>query len=202
MARVANYCAKYCLKSSELATPAELRVLQYCSEGIIPPTFRLMSKGIGVGYIQRMKRFHVPFNKNLTSKEYVSKVVDRRYYYDGTFRYKLPRFFADRLYRKKFPCKTSVYNPKTKQMETKTVFRFKSKNMLSLQMQVEIRDRVLADFNKRVAEYKLSHPAASDTEASIAVLRAEKIARLDRQKTLYSKLARFYNYNRFKHNKI
>ena len=199
MACVANYCSKYCLKSRELATPAELRVLELCQKGVIPFTFRLMSKGLGVGYINRMKRFHVPYQSHYkNSKEYVEVVVDRHHYYDGTFRYKLPRYFADRLYRKKFPCQQSVYNPKTKQMERKTVYRYKSKNLLSLQMQVEIRNRVLADYHKRFAEYKSTHPDASDTEISLALVRAEKIARLDRQKTLYSKFARFYNYNRFK----
>lgn len=57
-----------------------------------------MSKGLGKNYISRMKRFHVPRIRNPALR--ISTVVDRSWYYDGFFKYKLPRYFRDRLYRK------------------------------------------------------------------------------------------------------
>ena len=56
-----------------------------------------MSKGIGKGYLTRMTRYHKP--SNLKFNERVSTICDRSFYHDGAFRYKLPRYFRDRLYR-------------------------------------------------------------------------------------------------------
>lgn len=159
-----------------------------------------MSKGLGASYVDRMKRWHVPHIRDKRLR--ITSVVDRMHYHDGAFKYKLPRYFKDRLYRKKYPCETYVYNKKLKCFEKKIVQRYKSKNMLSLQIQAEIRNRVLDDYNKRVAEFKLANPSLTDTEVHIEVARREKIDRESRGNDTFTKLARFYNRNRFKNRNL
>ena len=160
-----------------------------------------MSKGIGQSYIQRMKRYHVP-TKIRDPKVRISVVCDRAFYHDGAFKYKLPRYYRDRLYRKKFPCDTQVWNNKLKLYEKKIVYRFKSKNPLALQMQAEVRSRVLAQYNKRVAELKERFPYFSDTQIHLEIQRLEARVRETRFKDNFAKCAKFYNSQRFKQPKF
>lgn len=157
-----------------------------------------MSKGIGNGYIKRMKRFHVPSDiKN--PRERIGKVCDRAFYHDGGFKYKLPRFFRDRLYRMKFPCDAKVWNNKKMCYEDKIVWRYKSKNTLALQIQTEVRSRVLKDFDRRVQEKRISCPHLSLDEVFIEVSRDECYLRMARKKDIYTKMSRFYNGHRFQY---
>ena len=197
---VGNYVAKYCAKPIVFKSPAELSLDEHIKIGLIPRTFYLMSKGLGVNYINRMKRFHVPFINS--PSERIGKVCDRAFYHDGAFKYKLPRYFRDRLYRRKFPYEVKLWNNKKKCYEEKIVYRYASKNPLSIQMQVEIRNRIMADYYKRVAEFRSCNPSISDTEVHIALARSEANSIMDRQKNIYSKMSRFYNYSRFKHCKL
>lgn len=155
-----------------------------------------MSKGLGASYADRMKRWHVP--KIRDKRLRITTVVDRMHYHDGCFKFKLPRYFKDRLYRKKYPCETYVYNNKLKCCEKKIVQRYKSKNMLSLQIQAEIRNRVLEDYRRRFAELKSACPNLTDLQIDIELARREKLDRQTRGKDTFTKLARFYNRNRFK----
>ena len=193
---VGNYCAKYCCKPATFNTPVEKRLLELMEQDIIPKTFKLMSKGLGQNYVNRMKRYHLP--KGYMSNLGLDVVCDRAFYHDGAFKFKLPRFFRDRLYRKKFPCDTMIWNKKLKCYEKKTTYRYKSKNPLAIAMQVKIRDRVLAEYDKRFAQLRSVNSSASDSEIHIAVVRSEASARKTRQSEYYSKMSRFYNYNRFK----
>lgn len=197
---VGSYVAKYCAKPKQLLTEAELRIDGLIQAGIIQPTFYIMSKGIGNGYIQRMKRWHVPNIKN--PRDRVSVVCDRSFYHEGKFKYKLPRFFRDRLYRMKFPCDARVWNQKKKCYENKIVYRYKSKNVLSLQIANEVRSRLLAEYNERISELVARYPHKSRAEMDIELVLAESAARMDRQKNIYSKLARFYNSHRHKNRKL
>ena len=192
---VGNYVAKYCIKPPQLCTEAEKRIAQYVEQGIIPGTWYIMSKGIGQFYINRMRRYHLPFIKSPSDR--VSTIVDRAWYYEGAFKYKLPRYFRDRLYRVKYPFDSRVWNKKTKCYEQKIVYRYASKNMLARQMQIEIRNRLLADYNERVAEISALQNV-SRVEADILLSRIDSRTRLARQEDIFGKLARFYNYNRFK----
>lgn len=159
-----------------------------------------MSKGIGNGYINRMKRFHLPYVKSVPER--VSKIVDRAFYYDGAFKYKLPRYYRDRFYRKRFPYETLVWNKKKKCYENKIVWRYASKNILSLQMQAEIRNRILAEYHKRFGELKSKFPNKSDDEIDFILLRSEEASRVSRRKDINSKMSRFYNSQRFKNRKF
>lgn len=160
-----------------------------------------MSKGLGASYVSRMRRYHLSF-KTKNPHERISIICDRAFYHDGAFKYKLPRFYRDRLYRKKFPCEAQIWNKKRKAYETKTVYRYKSKNPLSIQMQVEVRSRVLAEYDRRVAEFKSGRPDLSDSEVHLELCRSEASAKMARQKDIYSKMSRFYNYNRHKNKQL
>ena len=158
-----------------------------------------MSKGLGKSYVQRMKRFHVPYG--LDPKKRIEAVVDRAWYHDGAFKYKLPRYFRDRLFRKQFPCEQKVWNPKSKCYETKIVKRYKSQNYLALQMQTEIRTRVLDEYNRRIQEVR-SEQNLDYTEAARVLERSERAAREARLQDIFAKMSRFYNYNRFKNKRF
>lgn len=147
-----------------------------------------------------MKRWHLPSLMN--PYERVSKIVDRAFYHEGSFKYKLPRYYRDRLYRKLCPCDARVWNQKKKCYEDKIVYRYKSANVLSLQMQTEVRSRVLSLYEQRVAEFTAQFPHKSRAEIDVLISRSEESMRMDRQKNLYRKLSEFYNTKRFKHRKL
>lgn len=197
---VGDYVAKYCLKPPQLSTDVEKHVQDLINSGVISPTFYLMSKGIGKSYIDRMKRYHVPLG-TLMNRSY-GLVCDRAFYHSSSFKYKLPRYYRDRLYRKLCPCDAKVWNYKTKNYEEKIVYRYKSSNMLSRQMQVEIRNRILAEYFRRCAELRSKCPSLSDTQISLELQRSEIAARNFRRQTIYTKMSRFYNRNRFKQRKF
>lgn len=147
-----------------------------------------------------MKRYHLP--KVTDPRQRVSLICDRAFYHDSSFKYKLPRYYRDRLYRMKFPCDAKVWNKKLKKYEDKIVYRYKSKNLLSIQMQVEVRNRVLADFNRRFAELRATYPNDTDSEIYRKISISETDIRMARQKDIFSKMSRFYNTNRFKNRKF
>ena len=70
--------------------------------------------------------------------------------------------------------------------------------MLALQMQVEVRNRILAEYDRRCQELRQIYPNKSDSEIHIELLKIDKDSQMDRQKSIYTKMSRFYNYNRFK----
>lgn len=197
---VGNYVAKYCAKPVVFKSESERNLDQYISSGVVTKPFYLMSKGIGQKYIDRMKRFHRP--TNLSPSALVSVVCDRAFYYDGGFKYKLPRYYRDRLYRMKFPYDVKIWNSKKKKYEDKIVYRYASKNLLALQMQNEIRNRLSAEYDRRVAELRCVYPSYSDTEIDLQIVRVDSASKMDRQKNLYSKMSRFYNFNQFKSRKF
>lgn len=160
-----------------------------------------MSKGIGQSYINRMKRYHIA-TKIHNPSERIKVICDRAFYHDGPFKYKLPRYYRDRLYRKKFPCDAQVWNQKLKIYEKKIVYRYKSKNLLALQMQDEVRNRVLAQYNERVADIKQRFPHFSDTQVHLEIARLEARLKETRYKDNFAKCAKFYNSQRFKQSKF
>lgn len=199
---VGNYVAKYCAKPPQLRTTCEQRTFDLIFQGVIPAPFYLMSKGIGLNYVKRSKRYHVPFSRSLSSSERVSLVCDRSFYHDGAFKYKLPRYYRDRLYRRKFPYDVRIWNKKLKCYEEKVVWRYASKNPLAIQMQTEVRNRLLSEYDRRVKELSGSCPAFSRTQIDLEIVRADSASKMDRCSDIFSKMSRFYNFNRFKNRKL
>lgn len=200
MSAVGNYVAKYCLKPAQFKSDIEKRLDRFIKAGVIPKTFYLMSKGIGMNYIDRMKRYHKPFIRDPCER--IKVVCDRAFYHDGTFKYKLPRYYRDRLYRRLFPCDSNVWNPKLKQYEKKIVYRYMSKNPLALQMQTEIRNRIHSDYVRRFAELSAKYPSKSSTEIDMQLIFSDTSVKKARFHSTFSKMSRFYNYNRFKSSKF
>lgn len=159
-----------------------------------------MSKGIGSNYVNRMKRYHVPFIRNPC--EQLKVVCDRAFYHDGAFKYKLPRYYRDRLFRKKFPCDALIWNPKKRIYENKIVYRFKSKNPLAVKMQNEIRNRISAEYARRFAELSSGDSSLSATEIDLLLARFDASAKVDRFKVNFAKMSRFYNFNMSKNKKF
>ena len=147
-----------------------------------------------------MRKYHLPIIKN--SRLRVETICDRAFYHDSSFKYKLPRYYRDRLYRMKFPCDAKVWNKKKNVYENKIVYRYKSKNPLSIQMQVEVRNRILADFDRRFAECRASHPNYTDSEIYRQMCLSETASRQDRRNEIFTKMSRFYNYQRHKNRKF
>lgn len=147
-----------------------------------------------------MRKYHLPNIKNPRLR--VETICDRSFYHDSSFKYKLPRYYRDRLYRMKFPCDAKVWNKKKNVYENKIIYRYKSKNLLSIQMQVEVRNRILADFNRRFAEFRSSYPNYSDSEIYRQICLSETSSRQIRRSDIFSKMSRFYNYQRFKNHKF
>lgn len=90
-----RYVAKYCSKGF-FKNPYE-------EQGIVRPTFHLVSKGFGLSYVDRMKDYHLAqgdvLNKRLD--RYYSLVGDRSRVFIGQFGYKMPRYYKDKIYGKK-----------------------------------------------------------------------------------------------------
>lgn len=90
-----RYVAKYCSKGF-FKNPYEV-------EGIVCPTFHLVSKGFGLSYVNRMKNYHLAegdvLNKRLD--RYFSLVGDRSRVFIGQFGYKMPRYYRNKIYGEK-----------------------------------------------------------------------------------------------------
>lgn len=90
-----RYVAKYCSKGF-FKNPYEV-------QGIVRPTFHLVSKGFGLSYVDRMKDYHLAqgdvLNKRLD--RYYSLVGDRSRVFIGQFGYKMPRYYKNKIYGEK-----------------------------------------------------------------------------------------------------
>lgn len=90
-----RYVAKYCSKGF-FRNPYEV-------QGIVRPTFHLVSKGFGLSYVERMKDHHLAegdvVNKRLD--RYYALVGDRSRVYVGQFGYKMPRYYRNKIYGEK-----------------------------------------------------------------------------------------------------
>lgn len=90
-----RYVAKYCSKGF-FKNPYEV-------EGIVRPTFHLVSKGFGLSYVTRMKDYHLAEGEVLNKRldRYYSLVGDRSRVYIGQFGYKMPRYYKNKIYGEK-----------------------------------------------------------------------------------------------------
>ena len=85
--RALRYVAKYCNKG-EMENSLVF-------DGVVFPTFRLASKGIGSSYISRMYFYHIPALQDYKKKLQV--IANRLNYRLGNFIYSLPRYYYDKF---------------------------------------------------------------------------------------------------------
>lgn len=92
---VANYVSKYCCKGCFASRADEIE------RGEINPTFNLMSKGIGSSYVDKNAEYHRCGSSLFlpVDNDTLSKIIARRFVRDGSFKYRMPRYYADRIYK-------------------------------------------------------------------------------------------------------
>ena len=86
-ANTSRYVAKYCLKG-------EFENI-HIKEGTLPKNFRLMSKGIGLSYVQKHRDDIL--NHIRLSESRLLDIADKLKYNSNGFAYALPRYFKDKI---------------------------------------------------------------------------------------------------------
>lgn len=189
----ANYVSKYCCKGEFSSRTEDIE------QGFIDKAWRLVSKGLGAAYVERARSYHVPHRRGYRPKEYYDLVCNRRIYRDGDYNYKLPRYYIERFYYAKKREIKSVFNPKTRSFEAKTIYRFVPTTYLSIKIKDTLRERALARSNQREAEVRRRHPTYSDAEVFRELALLEVLSIVHREKAVKSKLNRFYSDNARRH---
>lgn len=158
-----RYVAKYCSKGF-FKNPYEV-------QGIVRPTFHLVSKGFGLSYVDRMKDYHLAqgdvLNKRLD--RYYSLVGDRSRVFIGQFGYKLPRYYRNKIYG------------------TKTCLSRKVADYLHSES-VKLRDSSLEQIQ--------SERNCSYGEATYLLNLQDDCERLQRERELHSSLAQDYDHSK------
>lgn len=91
VAAVMRYVSKYCAKPHFFENP-------YVLKGIVMPSFRLISNGIGSSYRFDLDYHSTQLRQQRWTKEIFDKIIElTRYYYNGYF-YPIPRYWREWLY--------------------------------------------------------------------------------------------------------
>lgn len=200
---VANYVSKYCCKGEFASRSADIEA------GLIEKAWTIVSKGVGASYCmdKHNRHYHMPDSEvSCPSREQLDTIIDRRKVSFDTgkqkFTYKMPRYYRERLYMSKLPFEQKVWNKNKMCYEEKIVYRYSSKNFLSRQIAMRVRERVLEDFAHRVGAE--STEVLSDVRFDEAARRLSSYNPLDldyRKIRVRSKLANFYitNANKWSH---
>lgn len=92
---------------------------KYCNKGLfeapflsdeefpLPPMFRLISKGLGASYVDKLREYHLCYSH---SGDRISEVVERRKYKLNNINYALPRYYQDKIYGQKSLLRTKIAN--------------------------------------------------------------------------------------------
>lgn len=189
----ANYVSKYCCKGEFSSRTDDIE------KGYIDKAWRLVSKGLGASYIARKRDYHLPPRRGYKSQEYIDLVCNRRIYKDGEYKYKLPRYYQQRLYYARKKEIKSAFDPKARSFKAKTIYRYVPTTYISIQIKATLRKRALARSLEREAEIRALYPSYSDAEVYRELALLEVRSRVSRQKVIRSKLNRFYADNARKH---
>lgn len=144
---VANYVSKYCCKGEFASRRADIEA------GLIEKAWIICSKGIGSTYPERMRSYHLPFHRKfVVSNEEADCVLDRQFVCfsvaNKNFKYRMPRYYKERLYFAKMPFEVDVWDKKQMKYVKKVVYRYCTKNLLARQLQMRVRDRILENLSK------------------------------------------------------
>lgn len=193
----ANYVSKYCCKGEFSSRVDDIEA------GLIEPAWRIMSKRIGDNYLERNRNYHKPSRRLYRSDEdYVSACVDRCFYFDGEYKYPLPRYWKERIFYNLVTYPQIYYDKSSKCCKVRTAQRYAARNELSALMQSLVRDRIDQDYLERFALVKSLYPSWSDTEIDLHLLDLEKVSRKAREASKLGKLNKFYIENKLKYNKL
>lgn len=191
----ANYCAKYCCKGSFSSR------LDDILDGVIEKPWRLMSKGLGRSYLDNAS-FHTARPYHMTFSDYVDRCIQNAFYFDGNFKYKLPRYYYERLFYTKTTQIRETYVSPEKGYKTSIVSRYVSKSALSVEMQVRIRNRSLLEYQQRFAELRSTRSDLTDDEIHFLLSDYERDSLEARRNAARDKLYTFYRDTDFRNNQI
>lgn len=191
----ANYCAKYCCKGSFSSR------LDDISAGVIEKPWRIMSKGIGSSYLNNAS-FHTARPYRMTFSDYVDRCLQNAFYFDGSFKYKLPRYYYERIFYTKTTQIRESYKGPEKGYKMALVSRYISKSALSVEMQVRLRNRPLIVYQQRFKDLRASRPDLSDDEIHTFLYDCERISLEGRRVAARDKLYTFYRDSDFNNPKL
>lgn len=216
---VMNYVGKYCCKGEFSSRSCHIDF------GLIEPAWSIMSKGLGASYLDRCDKlpddpylaklqFHTK-DLDVLSKyiinldkyklnDVVRKTLDLRYYTDGSYKYKLPRYYVDRLYKGLETYDVLVWNRTRKCMESKQVKRYASTSVLSVAMQNQIRERILDEYSRLFVSMRClpSFASLSDFEIHCKILRQKRDDLKLSEDSLRKNLSGFYVSNKIKNRNL
>lgn len=182
---VANYVSKYCCKGEFASRAKEIE------DGSIEKAFTICSKGIGSSYIGLFRNHHLCGVRSLHLKQpqsVVDSIISRRFVLDGSFRYKMPRYYADRIYKVQVEEVKEVLNFMKNVREIQKCKRFSSDVALSAQITSTLSDRVRERDNAELRYIEICRSQGVDPR--IAEIKNEDISL--REARLSSKLQKFY----------
>lgn len=189
----ANYVSKYCCKGEFSSRVEDIEV------GLIEPAWRIMSKRIGDNYVERNRNYHKPPRRFYKSTEdYIAACVDRCFYFDGEYKYSLPRYWKERIFYNLVSYSQIYYDKKSKCCKVRQAKRYAARNEISARMQALVRDRIDQDYLERFALVKSLYPSWSDTEIDLHLLALEEDSRKARKSFKLGKLNKFYLENKLK----
>ena len=191
-----NYCAKYCCKGEFSSRVDDI------DKGLVEPAWKIMSKGIGDNYLERCGSYHLPKRRFYESSEdYIDTLVDRCFYFDGEYKYPLPRYYRERLFQTKVRYPVIYYDKRTKKANIRFGQRYAAITGISIKMSANVRDRIDKDYQERFERIKSSYKV-DDSTASHILYDLEEADRSNREKRLRSKLNKFYTENKLKYKKL
>lgn len=186
---VANYVSKYCCKGEFASRKGEIERKE------IERAFTLCSKGIGSSYITMYKKHHLcglTGSDNLfyvpRSPEFIERIVSRKFVLDGSFKYRMPRYYSDRIYKIPVTEVKEVLNFITGEYEIQKRKRFSSDNPLSYQIYSLLSSRVRERDSRQLQYIDICRSQGVDPRIAEA-----EIARiLHKEASLSFKLRTFY----------
>ena len=228
----ANYVSKYCCKGSFASRQDEIEA------GLIEPAWTVCSKNIGLSYVERMRSFHLPdyvepnvfysqaeFDKlyrQSKESEYWKKVdviKSRMFVTDGEYRYKMPRYYRDRLYSLPFvqyrtvtgccnlticPFDVQIHyvNPEnsiTYDSKKVKIKRYSHENLLSRSIAMLTQRDFDVKYQQKFDAVRATDPTLSLDEIYLAVQRNSEIALKYRETLSAQSLNQFYRKNQQKY---
>ena len=141
-----------------------LLVLMISIKVSVEPAWKIMSKGIGDNYLERCGSYHLPKRRYYESSEdYIETLVDRCFYFDGEYKYPLPRYYRERLFQTKVRYPVIYYDKKRKKANVRFGQRYAITD-ISIKMSANVRDRIDKAYQERFdlvkALYKVDDSAA------------------------------------------
>lgn len=182
----ANYCAKYCCKGSFSSR------LDDIADGVVEKPWRLISKGLGSSYLKNASFHTMKPYRHMSFTKYVDWCLEHAFYYDGSFKYKLPRYYYERIFYTKTPQIRETFVSPEKGYKVQIVYRYVSKSALSVEMQVRLRDRPFLEYQQRFADLRASRSDLSDDEIHSFLYACEQASLEARRKAARDKLYTFY----------